>query len=141
MIRSIGALFVGVLASLILTLATDVMLNAVGVFPAIGEPMSDRLLVVATVYRILYGVVGGYIAARLAPSRPMMHALALGALGLAVSAIGAVATWKKGPAQGHEWYPLALVALALPPAWAGGRLRELQQGGRADRERVVTSAR
>jgi hypothetical protein len=103
--------------------------------------MSDPLLLLATIYRTLYGVAGGYLAARLAPDRPMMHALALGILGLVVSAFGAVATWNKGPAQGHQWYPLALVALALPPAWAGGRIRELQQRRRADQGRVAVSSR
>ena len=61
------------------------MLNAIDVFPALGEPMSDPLLLLATAYRTLYGVVGGYIAARLAPDRPMIHALALGVLGLVAS--------------------------------------------------------
>jgi hypothetical protein len=36
-LRSLGAVSVGVLASLILTLGTDLMLNAVGVFPAMSR--------------------------------------------------------------------------------------------------------
>jgi len=70
----------------------------------------------------LYGVAGGYIAARLAPDRSMQHALALGVVGLAVSIVGAVATWNGGPAFGPKWYPLALIAIAIPSAWAGGGL-------------------
>ena len=34
----------------------------------------------------------------------------------------AAATWNKGPEFGPHWYPLALVATALPCAWLGGRL-------------------
>jgi hypothetical protein len=56
----------------------------------------------------------------------MSHALALGVIGLVLSILGAVATWNKGPAYGHAWYPLALVALAVPNAWAGGKLYEKQ---------------
>jgi len=52
--------------------------------------------------------------------------LAGGVVGLAVSIVGTVVTWNKGPEFGPHWYPLALVALAMPTAWAGGRLRELQ---------------
>jgi hypothetical protein len=125
-LRSIAAVFAGVLAVVILSLATDVTLGALGVFPKLGEPMGDSMLLLATVYRTLYGVGGGYITARLAPDRPMRHALILGTLGLIASLAGVVATWNKEPAIGHEWYPLALVVLALPPAWAGGRLREMQ---------------
>jgi hypothetical protein len=127
-LRSIAAIFAGALAAIVLSLGTDVALSAVGVFPALGEPMSDGMLLLATVYRTAYGIAGGYLTARLAPDRPMRHALILGTLGLAVSAAGAVATWNKEPALGHEWYPLALVVLALPPAWLGGRLREIQLG-------------
>ncbi len=53
-------------------------------------------------------------------------------MGLAVSIVGAVATWNRGPAFGPHWYPLALVVLAIPQAWAGGRLRELQLRARVD---------
>jgi hypothetical protein len=40
---------------------------------------------------------GSYLAARLAPDRPMQHALVLGAVGLALSIAGAVGTWNAGP--------------------------------------------
>jgi len=45
-----------------------------------------------------------------------------GAVGLALSIVGAVTTWNRGPDFGPHWYPLALVATAMPCAWAGGRL-------------------
>ncbi|HEY2960869.1 MAG TPA: hypothetical protein VGJ37_00510 [Pyrinomonadaceae bacterium] len=34
-----------------------------------------------------------------------------------------MATWNKGPEFGPGWYPLTLVALSLPLAWIGGKLR------------------
>jgi hypothetical protein len=52
----------------------------------------------------------------------MQHALILGAVGVVLSLIGLLATWNKGPEFGPKWYPLALVVLALPCAWIGGRL-------------------
>jgi hypothetical protein len=119
LIRSIGVVCAGVLAVVVLSIGTDVLMSATGVFPALGQPMSDGLLLIATLYRTLIGVAGSYLAARLAPGRPMAHALLLGFIGLAVCLLGAVATWGKGPAHGHEWYPIALVALAIRlPGWA-----------------------
>jgi hypothetical protein len=56
----------------------------------------------------------------------MAHALVGGLVGLVVSIVGAAVTWNKGPAFGPHWYPLALVVLAIPQAWAGGRLRLMQ---------------
>ena len=120
--RSIGAALAGLLATVILSLGTDVALHATGVFPPWGQPMAGALFLLATAYRTVYGVAGGYIAARLAPHRPMQHALALGVVGLAISMVGAVATWNAGPAYGPRWYPLTLIALAMPCAWSGGRL-------------------
>jgi hypothetical protein len=122
----------GFVAVVILSLGSDTALHAAGVFPALGQPMSDALLLLATVYRTVYGVAGSYITARLAPDRPMQHALAGGAVGLVLSTVGAVATWNKVPSLGPHWYPLALIATAIPCAWVGGRLRVMQLRARVD---------
>jgi hypothetical protein len=126
--RSIGAVLTGIVVGIILTIGTDIALHAVGVFPPWGESMVgyDGALLLATVYRVVYGVLGSYIIARLAPDRPMRHALVAGAIGLVVSIVGAAATWNKGPAFGPHWYPLALIVLAMPQSWAGGKLRVMQ---------------
>jgi hypothetical protein len=121
--RGICAVLAGILTDIVLSIGTDLMPHGAGVFPALGQPMSDTLFLLATAYRTVYGVAGAYITARLAPNRPMRHALVLGAMGLAVCSVGGAVTWNKGPAFGPHWYPLALVVLAVPPAWAGGRLR------------------
>ena len=111
-----------------LTLGTDELLHLTHVFPPWGASMVgfDGALLLATVYRTIYGIAASYITARLAPGRPMLHAMVGGTLGLVASIVGAVATWNKGPAFGPHWYPLALVVLALPSAWAGGKLRLVQ---------------
>jgi hypothetical protein len=125
-LRSIGGVVAGIAVSVALSLVTDLILHKVGFFPPIGQPAASGPLLVATVYRTIYGVLGSYIAARLASSRPMLHAMALGILGLVVSTIGAVATWNRTAEFGPHWYPVALVILALPTAWLGGKLRERQ---------------
>jgi peptidoglycan/LPS O-acetylase OafA/YrhL len=127
--RSIGAVVAGIVVGLVLTLITDVVLHAMGVFPRWGQPVSDGPLVLATAYRIVFGVVGSYVAARLAPYGPMRHALIVGVIGFVASIAGAVATWNRGPAFGPHWYPLALIVTALPCAWVGGKLREMQLRG------------
>src|SRR5262249_14929218 len=121
-LRSIGAVLAGFLVIVIISIATDMVMHGSGVFPPLGAPMSDALFLLATAYRIVISVAGCYIAARLAPDRPMWHALALGVVGVVVSVAGAVLTWNRGPAFGPHWYPLALIALAMPCAWLGGKL-------------------
>jgi hypothetical protein len=83
--RSILAVFVGMVVAVALTLATDEMLHRIGVFPLWGASMVGfhGALLLATVYRTVYGVLGSYRTAWLAPSRPMGHALVGGTIGLA----------------------------------------------------------
>jgi hypothetical protein len=126
--KSIWAVAAGVLAVIVLSLGTDALLHGTGIFPPVGQRMSDALFALATAYRALYGIVGGYIAAQIAPRRPIFHALILGVVGAVLSAIGAIATCNAGPEFGPKWYPLALVATALPTAWIGGLARQAKEG-------------
>ena len=121
-LHSIGAVVAGVLVGIVLSLATDAMMHAIGYFPPIGQSVSSGPLIPATIYRAIYGVIGAYVTARLAPNRPMFHAMVLGTLGLIVCIAGAVFTWNRGPEFGPHWYPVALIVLALPTAWLGGWL-------------------
>lgn len=121
--RSVVAVAVGFFATALLSLGTDVVMHATSVFPPWGQSMSDGLFVLASTYRVVYTLVGGYLTATLAPRRPMWHVMVLGAIGIVAATIGAVATWNAGPAFGPRWYPLLLVVTALPCVWAGGMLR------------------
>src|ERR1041385_7946282 len=98
--RSILAILAGFLATAVLSVSADLILHAIGVFPPWGQPMSDGLFVIATLYRIIFTVLGGYLTARLAPNEPMMHALILGIIGFVLAIPGAAATWGKGPEFG-----------------------------------------
>lgn len=127
--RRIGGVLAGMLVGIVLSIGTDTALRAVGLFAPLGQSMAGSLFLLAAAYRTVYGILGSYITARLAPDRPMTHALVLGAAGLVVSILGTVMTWDKGPEFGPKWYPFALVATAMPCAWAGGRLRRAQLAG------------
>jgi hypothetical protein len=125
LLHSAAALLAGFVTVVILSLATDVMLRAIRLFPPLGQPMSTALFLLATAYRTAFGIAGSYVTARFAPDRPMQHALIGGLVGLVLSTAGAVATWDR-PNLGPHWYPLALIATAMPCAWFGGKLRVLQ---------------
>jgi hypothetical protein len=123
-LRRVGALVAGLLAVVLLSTGTDAVLHAAGVFPPPGRRMANGLFLLATAYRMVFGTLGSLVAARLAPVRPMWHALALGAVGTVLALAGLAATWNAGPVFGPRWYPVALVLTALPCAWLGGRLAE-----------------
>ena len=122
--RSILALLAGIGVGIVLSVGTDLGLHAIGVVPAQSELWPNQLLVLATAYRSIYGVIAAYVIARLAPNRPMSHALVAGALGLVVSTLGAVAAW--GSTISQHWYPVTLALTTLPTAWVGAKLRLMQ---------------
>jgi hypothetical protein len=121
--RRVGAVLAGLVAIFAVTTATDLVMVFSGVFPHLhGPPMSDALFLVAFAYRFVFDVAGSYLTARLAPDRPMQHALALGGVGLVLSIAGAVALWDAGP----HWYPIGIAASAIPCAWLGARLHSMR---------------
>lgn len=122
-LRRAGAVLAGLAAIVVLSTAADAVLHATGVYPPFPEIMADGLFLLATAYRVVFGVAGCWLAARLAPDHPTRHALALGGIGTALSVAGAAAMWEYGPA----WYSLAIVAISLPCAWAGARLDEARR--------------
>lgn len=120
--KSTWAVVAGVLFIIIVTTLVDILLHVTGVFPPTDQPLDDRLAALATAYRVVISVSGAWLTARIAPRRPMRHALILGAVGVVLGLIGAIVTWNMG--LGPRWYPIALVVLAMPQCWAGGWLYE-----------------
>ena len=123
--KSIGAVVAGVLVIVIVTTLVDVLLHALGVFPPMDQPLNAALALLATSYRIVISVGGAWLTARLAPDKPMKHALILGVVGTVLGLLGVVATWNRG--LGPRWYPIALAVLAIPQCWVGGRLFSFAQ--------------
>ena len=119
-LKSIGAVLAGFVTVFILSVMTDLILEKLGVFPPIYEGLFVTwMLVLALAYRTAYTVLGGYVTAALAPQRAMKHVFVLAVIGTAAGTLGLVKTWGKA---GPEWYPIALVILAFPSVWFGGRL-------------------
>lgn len=115
--RSLAAIAGGFFAAAIVTTLVDGVLHATGVFPPLdAPPMSRGLFALAFAYRVGFDIGGGWLTARLAPNRPMLHAKVVGGIGLVLSTAGAVAMWHAGPA----WYSLGNIAIALPCPWFGG---------------------
>jgi len=121
-LRSILAIVAGFVAIGVLSIGTDAVLVAAGVLPPHGQPVGNHLLLLAQAYVAVYAIFGCWLAAYLAPSHPMRHALILGVLGLAFNLMNAVALWNLYP----KWFTILSLALVMPYAWIGGRLRERQ---------------
>jgi hypothetical protein len=122
--QSIWAVVAGVLVIIVVTTLVDIVLHLAHVFPAIDQPIDNSLALLATSYRIVISIAGAWLTARLAPEKPMEHALILGVVGVVLGLVGVVATWNAG--LGPRWYPIALAVLAIPQCWVGGKIYEAQ---------------
>ena len=121
-LRGIGAIIAGVVFIVVTHSLTDLILEKLGIFTPPSQGLHITWMVVtATIYRSLWTIGGGYVTAALAPNPKMRWVIILGIIGTILGTIGAAVTipMKLSPA----WYPIALVVLALPCVWLGGKLR------------------
>lgn len=118
-LKSIGAVVVGFFALVILSVITDIILEKTGIMKT--EPFVENpvwLIVIIILYRTIFNTFGCYLTARLAPNKPMKHAIILGVIGVVLTIIGLIAAWDIPP----RWYPISLIVLTLPAAWLGGKM-------------------
>ncbi len=79
-------------------------------------------------YRLVGAVIGGWITAKLAQSRPLFFAVMLGIFGTVIGLAGLLAVWMARPELGPLWYPLVLVVTAIPCTWLGGKFANRPHG-------------
>lgn len=118
---SAGAIVAGWLLIIVLAVMVDSSLQYFGVLPVTGhQKFADWQSVLALTYHLAFVATGGYVAARLAPVRPIGHAVALGIIGLLMSIAGQIAII--GGDLAPRWYGWALIILAVPTTSFGGWL-------------------
>jgi hypothetical protein len=121
-LKGIGAILAGIIFIVFTHTVTDLVLEKLGIFTPPDQGFHITWMVVtATIYRSIFTVGGGYLTAALAPNRPMLYAVILGLIGIAASTAGAIVMILRN--LGPIWYPIALIVLALPCTWLGGKLK------------------
>ena len=113
----VGFVVIGALAVGAGTVVASTWPDAVG---ADGTPATTAARLAQLLYVGVFATFGCWLAGRLAPSRPMAHALAVGVLGLVLNVATAWAVKDSHPA----WYLAAGVLTTMLWAWIGGRLAE-----------------
>ena len=119
-LKNILAILAGFVAIFILSAGFDTILEKANLL-TLDQFNSNPSYIIAIVIicRAIFIAAGGYLTARVAPSRPMQHALILGCLGVLVNISGTVMMWDKTP----HWFPVLLNILPLPFAWIGAKLK------------------
>ena len=125
MLRSVAGVVVGYL---VFALAAAVLFRLTGQDP--HAAVSLAYAVGATLYGIFFAGAGGFLAARIAGRRPLVHG---GIVGLVIG-LGAFTSLVLDRAGAH-WSQLAAIFLMAPAAFSGGAV-ELSRMGR-ERQRTL----
>jgi hypothetical protein len=127
--RTVWAVVAGILFNFVLSTATDAVFHATDVYPPMGQPMWDNgLLALALSYRLVYGFLGMYLTAVLAPYGVVRLLWITAGIGLVLGGIGAVFAIRAN--FGPAWYPVALMLSAIPTAWIVARVYVARNGER-----------
>ena len=110
----------GFICTALLSVGTDAFMHARGIFPPPGEAMSDGLFALATAYRLVFTVLGGYMTAALAPRAPMTHVVILGTMALS----------RPPPVRSRRGMPGQSSGLALVSGSSGRHRLAVRLGGR-----------
>lgn len=122
LVRSFVAVGAGFFAIQMLGWGADQALRALapGSFDAHG-PIDGRTFLIMLAYMAVLEAFGGYLTARLAIRRPVLHATILGLVLVAAALPFTVLTWHAAPA----WYQIWGLLLILPMTILGSHIHEM----------------
>jgi heme A synthase len=125
-LQSVGAVIAGYVVSALLTGITIAALGAL--FPESYRPENIGWVVFNVIYGCAFAVLGGYVVAWLAPSRPMAHALVLGVLMALFALLTSHAVSMAPPSPEYAiqpgWYYPVLAVTVLPSILLGAWLQQ-----------------
>ena len=119
--KSIGVILLAFVIIALLSTLTDFLLESIGVLP---NPQKGLFLtwaiLLALFYRGAYTIFAGFIIAKLAPAKPMLHAIILGVIGTLITAVAASSPSfsQKAPL----WFGFTLAAITIPCLWLGVKI-------------------
>lgn len=119
MLRTVGAVAAGCGATSVLALTADQLVRLGLPHRFLIGGNAELLVLLALLAATGTAVIAGsFLAAHMAPQRPLFHALLVGSVVYVLSLAAASILWTEAPA----WFHNAVVLIQLPAAWIGGLL-------------------
>ena len=119
--RLILSILAGFVVTAVLSTGTDHILHVTGVYPPYGQPMTGTgLLLLASAYRVVYQILGGYLIAMVAKEQAKKALWIVGVVGAILWIVGTVAMGEYSTA----WYGILGAVLSIPTVLIGGKLYE-----------------
>ena len=121
--KGIGAILLAFVASALLSILTDYLLEAIGVLPNPEKGLFETWAILLVLfYRGAYTILAGFIVAKVAPNKPMLYAVILGIIGTTITVIS-----NSRPEVADKaplWYGYTLAAITIPCLWLGVRIKQ-----------------
>lgn len=121
--KSIGVILLAFVVNALLSVLTDFLLERIGVLPNPEKGLFETWAILLCLsYRAIYTVFAGFIIARFAPSKPMLHAIILGVIGTVITLL---AVSNPDFAQKSKlWFGYSLAAMTIPCLWLGVKIQQ-----------------
>lgn len=120
--KSIGVMLLAFVVNALLSVVTDFLLESIGVLPDPSKGLFDTSAIILVLsYRAMYTILAGFLVAKLAPGKPMLHAVLLGIIGTTITllAVSSPSFADKAPL----WFGYSLAAITIPCMWLGARIQ------------------
>jgi hypothetical protein len=121
--KSIGVILLAFMVSALLSMLTDFLLESIGVLPNPQKGLFETWAILLVLfYRGVYTIVAGFIVAKLAPTKPTLHAIILGIIGTVITVIAA-----SNPSFAEKaplWFGYTLAGITIPCIWLGVKIKQ-----------------
>ena len=121
--KSIGVILLAFVVIALLSTLTDFLLESIGVLPNPQKGLFVKWAILLVLfYRGVFTIFGGFIVAKLAPNKPMLHAIIPGIIGtlITVIAVSSPSFSEKAPL----WFGFTLAAITIPCIWLGVSIKQ-----------------
>jgi len=122
-LKSIGVILLAFVVNALLSVLTDFLLERIGVLPNPERGLFETwAILLCLFYRAIYSVLAGFIIAKLAPNKPMLHALILGVIGVAITLLSV--SNPEFAQKSKLWFGYTLAAITIPCIWLGVKIQQ-----------------
>jgi nitrate/nitrite transporter NarK len=122
-LKSIGVILLAFMVNALLSVLTDFLLEQIGVLPNPEKGLFETWAILLVLsYRAIYTVFTGFIIARFASNKPMLHALILGIIGTVITLLAV-----SNPDFAQKsilWFGYTLAAMTIPCLWLGVKIQQ-----------------